>query len=745
MRVAILAAVALPLAAGIHPLLTRYCAGCHNAKTRTASVVLDEPGAVFDLGLWEEVAINLKGARMPPAGAPQPSAPDRAALLGWVDAEIQRKAGGVPGDPGRVTVRRLNRAEYDNTVRDLLGVVVRPAGDFPADDSGYGFDNIGDVLTVPPVLMENYMRAAMRLAAAAIPLGPAPKPALEKYIADVEEQSRRVEEDDPKGYPFVPGAFEVRHLFPVDAEYELVVRVKDRRNTARTEVPVHMYLDGRRVATFTVQDGEYSKGHFSTRQFVAAGEHAIHAEFDKSYVNVEEWNEKLYGKAQFQKERRIFVDGLDVEGPYAWKPRETAAWKNVFVCSQHTADCAATILHRLARRAYRREPTRDEVRKLVGLVELARSKGDGFEAGIQLALQAILVSPNFLFRAEADPVAGPHAVSSVELASRLSYFLWSSMPDDELLEADLAAPEILRGQVRRMLRDPKSSALARDFAGQWLQLRNLEKAQPDPALFPEFTPHLRKSMSRESEMYFDYVVREDRPILEFLDSDYTFLNARLARHYGIEGVKGREMRLARLASRDRGGLMTQASVLTVSSYPTRTSPVLRGLWVLENFLAAPPPPPPAGVPRLDETKVNLDKPLRVQLQQHRSNAGCAVCHNRMDAIGFGLEAFDAIGKARTHDGKFEVDASGELPGGRRFDGPAGLKRVLLEDKDAFARAFTAKLLTYALGRGLERSDKPTVNAIARAAAAKEYRFAAIVEEIVGSAPFRMRRAEGEAK
>ncbi|MBM3739404.1 MAG: DUF1592 domain-containing protein [Acidobacteria bacterium] len=725
--------------AAIHPVLTKYCAGCHNQKTRTANIVLDEQREPFDAGLWEEVLTKLKAGQMPPPGAPALPGTERAGLISWVEQHLNSNASALPRDPGRVTVRRLNRTEYNNTVRDLLGAVIRPADDFPADDSGYGFDNIGDVLTLPPVLMEQYMRAAERLAQTVIPLGPPPRPALEKYVADVVEQSRRVEEDDPKGYPFRPGAFEVRHVFPVDAEYELVVRVKDRRNTERVNTPVEMFLDGSKIADFVVQDGEYSKGHFSVRRFVPAGEHVLYAQFANGLVSREQWNEKLYGKALFEVENRMFVDGLDVEGPYGFDPRATAAWKRMFVCADPSEACARRILLALSRRAFRREPEPAEIERLMKLTRLARQQGEPFEAGIRLALKALLVSPQFLFRIEQSPASGVRPLTSVELASRLSYFLWSSMPDDELLSlgisGQLAGREAMDGQVRRMLRDPKAAALTSAFAGQWLQLRNLDKAQPAPDRFPLFTPHLRDSMRGETEAYFNHVMREDRSVLEFIDSDYSFLNARLAKHYGIEGVKGRELRQVKLPSRERGGVLTQAGILTVSSYPTRTSPVLRGLWVLENFLGAAPPPPPAGVPRLEDQKIDLRASLRVQLQQHRADPGCAVCHVRMDAIGFGLEGFDPVGATRNED------ASGELPGGQRFEGAAGLKQILLEDRDAFTRTFTEKLMTFALGRGTERYDRAVIREIARDAAADGYRFSAVVRGIVHSPPFRLRRGD----
>ncbi|MEO7653264.1 MAG: DUF1592 domain-containing protein [Bryobacteraceae bacterium] len=447
----------------------------------------------------------------------------------------------------------------------------------------------------------------------------------------------------------------------------------------------------------------------------------------------------------FPEERRIFVDQFEINGPYRYDPRKSAAWRRIFVCQEQTDECAARIAGELARRAFRRLPTEAETGRLVSLVALARKQGDSFEAGIQLVLKAVLVSPNFLFRIERDPASGAHRISGFELASRLSYFLWSSTPDDELLALaardQLHEPSVLDAQVKRMLKDVRSDALVSNFAGQWLQLRNLDKAAPDPNIFRTFDEHLRRSMTQETERYFEYVMREDRSILEFVDSNYTFLNARLAKHYGIDGIEGRELRRVEMKSNQRGGVLTQGSVLTVSSYPTRTSPVLRGLWVLENFLGAPPPPPPAGIPPLDEARIGLDQPLRKQLEQHRANATCAVCHTRMDAIGFGLESYDAVGAWRTLDGKFPVDSAGMLPGGKSFQGPEELKKILAGDQDAFTRNLVSKMLTFGLGRGLVRADRPEVSRISRKVAENGFRFQPMIAEIVRSTPFQMRRGE----
>jgi hypothetical protein len=493
-------------------------------------------------------------------------------------------------DPGRVVVRRLNRAEYNNTIRDLFGADLKLAADLPADDSGYGFDNIGDVLTLSPLLMERYFAAA-----------------------------------------------------------DLVDHTPEAR-------------------------------------------------------------------------------------------------KRVFICGhkkgQHQAACARTNLAAFARRAYRRPVTDAEVDRLVRFVHTAQRHGDTLEQGVLVAVKAALVSPNFLFRIEHDQAA-TQKVSDVELASRLSYFLWSSMPDDELLhlaeERRLGAPSVLDEQVRRMLRDPKSRALVENFGGQWLELRNLDAAVPDENKFPEFGGVLRSAMRQETELFFDAIVREDRSIFDFIDANFTFLNERLAKHYGIEGVTGRDFRRVTLDTEQRAGVLTHASVLTVTSYPARTSPVLRGKFLLENFLNAPPPPPPPGIPALAEPEAGVHASLREQLEQHRANPACASCHTRMDPLGFALENYDAIGRWRTHDGDFPIDASATLPDGRRLSGPVELRQVIKSQPQAFRECFASKLLTYALGRGLEDYDKPVVQSVTRGLQDGGDRFSQLVTDIVRSVPFQTRR------
>ena len=696
--------------------------------------------------VWEQAATKLRKGLMPPKGSPAPLADDRDAVVAWMEERFATASASQAIEPGRVTMRRLNRAEYNNTVRDLLGVHFRPADDFPPDDSGYGFDTIGDVLSVSPLLMERYLRAAEQIANRVADLRPAPEVTVEQYMADKEEQYRRIELDDPLGYPYPPGDFMVEHFFPVDAEYEIHVNLKDSRSgeAKKTSPKLTLYLDDKPLGQWTVVDGEYEQGYFGARVPVPAGRHAIYAEFEKGYVNKEIRDYYVDKKTPT---RRVFADRIDVGGPYAYDPREQSTWKGLFVCEEQTSACAGEILSNLARRAYRRPVTEQEVAELLALVDLARSRGDSFEAGVQLALKAILVSPNFLFRTERDPQPGEvRSLNDFEIASRLSYFLWSSMPDEALLSAaekgELAKPAGLEKQVRRMLADEKSSALVENFGGQWLQLRKLDETTPAAEEYPMFHEHLRQAMRQETELFFERILREDRSIIEFIDADYTYVNNQLAQLYGMEGVSGHEMRLVAVDDANRGGVLTQASVLTVSSYPTRTSPVLRGLWVLENLLGAPPPPPPVDVPPLDASKIDPGMPLRKQYEIHRELPSCAVCHVTMDPIGFSLENFDAVGRWRTHDGHGPVDASGELPDGRKFTGPAELKRILLEDKDDLAHAITEKMLTYALGRGLKPQDRAAEKKIADAVIEDDYRFSRLIVEITKSPLFTKRRAEG---
>ncbi len=667
----------------VQPFLRYNCVACHNEKLSSGEVNLaqylteDTASALKDRERWELVLQKLRAGEMPPKGIPRPAPDQVAAVTNWVESTYARIDRDAPPDPGRVTAHRLNRYEYNNTVRDLLGLDLQGASDdFPVDPYGYGFDNIGDVLTLSPVLTEKYLKAAEHIANIAIPPAEPMKPIMSRYLAERMGQAKQLH-------------IEVIHEFPVDGTYTLrSAWFEGLRAGAKLEG--RLSLDGKEISRhpLTIYT-EMDRGFQTPEIHVTAGRHKVEA--DMTFEG-------------YRNGAPPFLEYIQVYGPNSQDARTTArSYQRIFVCSQHTAECARRIIEPLAHRAYRRPVSKEELDELLGLVRMAQSRRDDFESGVRIALEAILVNPNFLFRIERDPAGATpvHHISDLELASRLSYFLWSSMPDDELLglaEKDrLHAPEVLHAQMKRLLADPRSRSLVENFASQWLQFRNLDVLKPDPKKFPQFDAGLREAMRTETELFCGAIVREDRSILDFLDGRFTFLNERLAKHYGIDGVTGPEFRRVELDGAGRGGVLTQASVLTVSSYPTRTSPVIRGKWVLENLLGTPPPPPPPDVPPLDEAAVGTTVSLREQLEKHRANAVCAGCHSRMDPIGFGLENYDAIGRYRTADGTFPIDSSGTLPNGKSFTGAAELKAILRADPQTFTRALSQKLLTYALG------------------------------------------------
>lgn len=790
-------------AAAAAPFIARNCRMCHNAVLKNAGLDFDAHPLPASLAtspeVWEKVVEKLQTRQMPPPPLPGPDPAETASMVRWIQKELDAVEAARPPNPGRVTARRLNRTEYDNTVRDLLGVTLRPGDAFPQDDSGYGFDNIGDVLSVSPVLLEKYLKAAERVSRAAL-FGPDPlKPTLTRLQpmgAKIEPSPAVLFDYDQVGLS-LPNALHVLHRFPVDAEYLFRIVPSGSRPAGSEPVQIGVFLDGEQIQTVEIDAGEgpsftsYQRDLTGkTREFrarVTAGEHWLAASVLRLYEGLpasyegpnpsrrpmppppefrppENATPEKVEEARKRHEARLAqkppandarVRHIELIGPYAQAEGPSPeSLKKVYACGHlaggHGPACARTILTSLARRAYRRPVTPADLEPLLRLAAASAKRGESFEQGIALALRALLVSPDFLFRIETGQVAGPgdpvQRLRPYELASRFSYFLWASMPDEELFrcaeQGTIRDPAVLETQVRRMLKDPRSRALVEAFGGQWLQFRALESVAPDRERFPAFENNLRFSMRRESEMFLASVIQEDRSILDLLDGKYSFLNERLARHYGIPGVKGQELRRVDLTGTPRGGVLTQGSVLTVSSYSTRTSPVLRGKWVLDNLLAAPPPAPPAGVPRLDESTVGVDRSLRQQLEAHRSNATCAACHVRMDPLGFGLENFDAVGAWRTEDGKWPVDATGALPDGRKFSGPEELEAILRQDKDAFTRALTEKLLTYALGRGLERYDHRTVKAIAQHVADRDYRFSVLVMEIVQSLPFQRRKGDG---
>jgi hypothetical protein len=727
----------------VQPVLAKSCLPCHNDTLASGSLNLAPFGRRESIAAerdgWERIIQKMRTGEMPPKGVPRPPAEQIKALIGLIEREFERADRAVPPDPGRVTARRLNRSEYSNTVRDLLGVDFRAEKDFPADDSGYGFDNIGDVLSISPILMEKYIEAAERIAARAIGADPLPKP-MEAEYSNKARPIRRID----------IGTIEAAHRVDWDAEYTIRIGLPGERAADAKPVTMCIWMDGKLIHSMPVETKPSGLVYFSpyseeqVRLYLPEGDHT----FRVGFVN-DDFPKTLGEKELRDTKKNKFPSSITFFGPYAIKG-ERASRKKILLCDPASGGaCVERIVSTLARRAYRRPVTKAEVAGLLRFVDLAKTNGQSVEQGIQLAIQAMLVSPHFLFRVERDPdptdPSRVHRISDVELASRLSYFLWSSMPDDELLAVAAAGklrqPAVLDAQITRMLADEKSAALAENFAGQWLETRNLDSVKPDPQKFAAWGPDLRDAMKMETRLFFEAMLREDRPIGEFLDARFTFLNDRLAKHYSIEGVTGPEFRRVDLATEQRGGILTHASVLTVSSYPTRTSPVIRGKYVLQNILGTPPPPPPPDVPALDEESVGNAGSLRQQLEKHRTNAICASCHNRMDVLGFGLENYDAIGRWRTMDGKFAIDAGGTLPNGKSFRTPAELRALLKDDLPDFNRSLTEKLLTYALGRGLERYDKRTVEGIARDVAASGYRFQTLVREVVRSLPFQSRRGE----
>ncbi|MBI2185953.1 MAG: DUF1592 domain-containing protein [Acidobacteria bacterium] len=742
-------------------VLDRYCVTCHNARLRTAGLQLDAADVGNPAGnaaVWENVLHKLRTREMPPPRVPRPDAAAYDALATYLESALDRAAAAHP-NPGRPAAYRLSRFQYANAVRDLIGLEIDAAALLPADDSGYGFDNIGDVLTVSPVLLEKYLSAAAAISRLAIGDRSLAPTSTDYQIPPATVQTDRESPDLPVGSR---GGIALRHHFPLDAEYALKVRLQRGKDAITIvgmtdEHRLDVRLDGRRVRAFTVGGPRRNDDDLEVRVPVTAGTHLVAATFQKNTVKLEGVLDRAGDQAFFEG-----VGSVSIAGPYAATgPGDTAPRRTIFVCrpraiaddpstssgssrasSRDEDTCATQIVTALARRAYRRPIRKDEIPSLMRPYRLARERG-GFEDGVRLALQRILVSPDFLFRVEVEPPGvapgSAYRVSDVELASRLSFFLWSSIPDEALLglaeRGRLKDPAVLEQQVRRMLADPRATTLVSSFVGQWLYLRNVQAVLPDPSAFPDFDENLRAALAKETELFFESMLREDRSLLDLLRADYTFLNERLARHYGIPGVHGAEFRRVRVTSDERKGLLGKGSVLTVTSYPNRTSPTLRGKWVLENLLGSPPPPPPPDVPSLKEDKDVSRLSMRERMAQHQANPVCASCHARMDPLGFALESFDGLGRWRPG-----VDASGVLPDGTKIDGPAGLRRVLLDRKEQFVATATERLLTYALGRGVEPYDMPAVRRIVRDAAPRDFRWSSLIAGVVTSVPFQMRRA-----
>jgi mono/diheme cytochrome c family protein len=730
--------------------LQKHCTSCHGEKAKKANLSLldrDEASLKTDRKVWLNVLRQVQAGDMPPTGRPRPTPDEIEAFSRAVEVAFDRIDRDSPPDPGRVTVRRLNRAEYNNTIRDLVGVDFQPAEDFPSDDIGHGFDNNGDVLTLSPVLLERYLAAAESVMQRAITPDP-PKPP-QRYQAGRYLEPAGPNVPQTRFRPLTRGRLHTPFALSMDGEY--VVRFKAYAPKVGDEpARAALLVDGKELKRFDVTATEEKNAAvYEVTTPLTKGERRVFVQL---------LNE---GKAD-DRERTLFVEFIACIGPADTRPESQ---RRLLACDARKprAEQTREVLERFASRAYRRPVTRDELDRLCRLVESAEKRGDKWEGAVRLAMQAVLTSPKFLFRIELDDrpdTPGPHPIDEYQLASRLSYFLWSSMPDQELF--DLAAKKQLTAnldaQVRRMLRDPKAVALVDNFALQWLQLRRLADVTPDPKLFPGFDEPLRRAMLGETRAFFEHVMREDRSVLDLLDADYTFLNDRLARHYGIADTMGnwvgqKETRPGGLSippgrfvkvslqGGSRGGLMTQASILTVTSNPTRTSPVKRGRWVLEQLLGTPPPPPPPDVPELKEDQVRTSGGLRQRMEQHRANPACANCHARMDPIGFAFENYNAVGAFRQKDGNDAIDASGTLPDGRSFAGPGELKAILKEKKALFARCLTEKMLTFALGRGLEYYDRRAVNRITAALAANDYKFSTLAVAIAQSDPFRLRRGK----
>jgi mono/diheme cytochrome c family protein len=751
--------------ATVKQFVTQHCSSCHDSDVKKAGLDLDalsSEDVAAHPEVWEKVARKLGTRQMPPAGRRRPDERTYLSIVTALEAELDRVAA-TRLDPGRTpTLRRLNRTEYQNAIRDLLALDIDAATLLPADEANHGFDSapLGDL---SPTLLDRYITAAQKISRLAV--GRAPKTPNSDTFRVPPDQTQ---EGHVEGLPLgTRGGTRLPYTFPQDGDYDIQAWLTRDRNEQveglRRPHELLVLLDRQQMASLTVKPSvkneveEKVDAKLKARIAVTAGPHDLGVTFVQNTASLLETKRQPY-QAHYNLHRHpretpaIFQ--VSITGPYnANGPGDTPSRRRIFICNPagpaDEADCARKIVSALMRRAYRRPVAEADVDKAMKFYRQGRADGD-FEAGIEMALSAVLVNPQFLFRVEQEPAGlvakAVYRVSDLDLASRLSFFLWSTIPDDELLDLaernELRKPEVFDKQVRRLLADGRSRNLATNFAAQWLHLRNLESITPDLRLFPDFDDNLRQGFRQETELFVENVLREDRSALDLLRADYTFVNERLAMHYGIPHVYGNRFRRVALgADRERGGLLRQGSILTVTSYATRTSPVIRGKWVLENFLGTPPPPPPGNVPSLSENTVAANLPIRERLAEHRTNTACASCHRLIDPVGFALEQFDAVGRWREMEEGKPVDAAGGLPDGREFTGVSGLEQALLQRPELFVRTLTEKLFTFALGRAPEESDAPAIRKIVRDARADDYRFSSLIVGLASSTPFQMRKSQ----
>jgi len=751
---------------GARATLDRYCVTCHNQRVRSGELTLDTldvSNVAANAAKWEKVVRKVRAGAMPPAGMPRPDEATASALVSELTTSLDRTA--TP-DPGRPLLHRLNRAEYANVIRDLLALDVDVRSLLPADDSAFGFDNNADLLVVSPSLLDRYLSAADRVSALAVG-DMTTAPGSDAFYTKGDQSQSQEQEGLPIG---TVGGIGVRYNFPLDGEYEFRVALL-RNNLEGIRGLEHSHqleisVDGERVFLGDIggaaEDGQKgtitdksdaTDARLHVRVPVKAGPRVVAATFIRKIAeNTNRLRPFLRSNAgTYDNTGRPHVKSLTIKGPFSpTGPGDTPSRQRVFVCRPTNVaseePCARRIVSTLARRAYRRPVTDRDLAPLLEFYRDGRKKGS-FDSGIQLALRRLLASPTFIFRVEEDP-AGlasgmPYRVSDVELASRLSFFLWSSMPDDTLLDLAVAGrlrqPAVLEAQVRRMLADPKADALVQNFAGQWLHIRNLQNIAPNTDEFPDFDNDLRDAFRRETELFFASIVKEDRDVLDLMTADYTFVNERLAKHYGLTGIYGPRFRRVTLSGDARRGLLGKGSILLATSHADRTAPTLRGKWILENLLGTPPPAPPANVPPFEQTATAKPRTIRERLESHRANPSCASCHRTMDGLGFTLENFNAVGAWRVREAGGDVNAEGTMTNGERAVGVGGLRTALLEHSDVFVQTLAEKLMTYGLGRGLQEYDMPVVRRVVRDAGTQDRKFSALIMGIVQSTPFQMRR------